>query len=136
MNLTELAARLGEALHRLGAQVTTAESCTGGGIAEASGIRALNASSSANLAAWFSGVKSAHGATVSSSSNSVGIFVVMKGDTWAPKSRKALLNFSSATRLSSASATASSASTTSSSSTLTVIVCASCPGWNVSSAFV
>ena len=35
MNLTELAARLGEALHRLGAQVTTAESCTGGGIAEA-----------------------------------------------------------------------------------------------------
>lgn len=35
MNLTELAERLGEALHRLGAQVTTAESCTGGGIAEA-----------------------------------------------------------------------------------------------------
>jgi nicotinamide-nucleotide amidase len=35
MNLTELAARLGEALQRLGAQVTTAESCTGGGIAEA-----------------------------------------------------------------------------------------------------
>jgi len=35
MNLTELAARLGEELHRLGAQVTTAESCTGGGIAEA-----------------------------------------------------------------------------------------------------
>ena len=53
----------------------------GGGMAEASGIRELNASSSANLAAWFSGVKSAHGATVSSSSNSVGIFVVMKGDT-------------------------------------------------------
>ncbi|PKL95489.1 MAG: damage-inducible protein CinA, partial [Gammaproteobacteria bacterium HGW-Gammaproteobacteria-9] len=35
MNLTELAARLGEELQRLGAQVTTAESCTGGGIAEA-----------------------------------------------------------------------------------------------------
>ena len=59
----------------------------GGGIAEASGIRALNASSSANLAAWFSGVKSAHGATVSSSSNSVGIFVVTKGETWAPRSQ-------------------------------------------------
>ena len=55
----------------------------GGGIAEASGagIRELNASNSANLAAWFSGVKSAQGATVSSSSNSVGIFVVIKGDT-------------------------------------------------------
>ncbi|MCW8156872.1 CinA family protein [Stutzerimonas stutzeri] len=35
MNLTELAARLGEELQRLGAQATTAESCTGGGIAEA-----------------------------------------------------------------------------------------------------
>ncbi|MBS69586.1 MAG: damage-inducible protein CinA [Pseudomonas sp.] len=35
MNLTELAAQLGEALQRLGAQVSTAESCTGGGIAEA-----------------------------------------------------------------------------------------------------
>lgn len=35
MNLTELAAQLGDALQRLGAQVSTAESCTGGGIAEA-----------------------------------------------------------------------------------------------------
>ncbi|MCQ4296496.1 CinA family protein [Pseudomonas stutzeri] len=35
MDITELAARLGEELQRLGAQVTTAESCTGGGIAEA-----------------------------------------------------------------------------------------------------
>lgn len=35
MNLTELAGRLGTELQRLGAQVTTAESCTGGGIAEA-----------------------------------------------------------------------------------------------------
>lgn len=33
--ITELAARLGEALLRRGLQVTTAESCTGGGIAEA-----------------------------------------------------------------------------------------------------
>lgn len=35
MDLTELAARLGRQLNALGAQVTTAESCTGGGIAEA-----------------------------------------------------------------------------------------------------
>lgn len=36
MNLTEaLAAELGQALQRAGAQVTAAESCTGGGIAEA-----------------------------------------------------------------------------------------------------
>lgn len=35
MDLTELAARLGTQLNALGAQVTTAESCTGGGIAEA-----------------------------------------------------------------------------------------------------
>ena len=35
MNLPELAAQLGDALQRLGAQVSTAESCTGGGIAEA-----------------------------------------------------------------------------------------------------
>lgn len=35
MNLTELAAQLGERLLRLNQQVTTAESCTGGGIAEA-----------------------------------------------------------------------------------------------------
>lgn len=35
MNLTELAAKLGERLLRLNEQVTTAESCTGGGIAEA-----------------------------------------------------------------------------------------------------
>jgi len=35
MNLTDLAVRLGDVLQRLGAQVTTAESCTGGGIAEA-----------------------------------------------------------------------------------------------------
>lgn len=35
MNLTELAAQLGDGLQRLGAQVSTAESCTGGGIAEA-----------------------------------------------------------------------------------------------------
>ena len=35
MNLTELAAQLGKALQRHGAQVCTAESCTGGGIAEA-----------------------------------------------------------------------------------------------------
>lgn len=35
MNLTELAARLGRMLEREAAQVTTAESCTGGGIAEA-----------------------------------------------------------------------------------------------------
>ncbi|MDW3710338.1 MULTISPECIES: CinA family protein [Pseudomonas] len=33
--LTELAARLGQQLRLVGAQVTTAESCTGGGIAEA-----------------------------------------------------------------------------------------------------
>ncbi|BCD84305.1 hypothetical protein PSm6_07120 [Pseudomonas solani] len=33
--LTELAARLGDSLRELAAQVTTAESCTGGGIAEA-----------------------------------------------------------------------------------------------------
>lgn len=33
--ITELAARLGERLLSLGAQVSTAESCTGGGIAEA-----------------------------------------------------------------------------------------------------
>lgn len=35
MNLTELAAELGDRLLRLNQQVTTAESCTGGGIAEA-----------------------------------------------------------------------------------------------------
>lgn len=35
MNLTELATRLGMQLSALSAQVTTAESCTGGGIAEA-----------------------------------------------------------------------------------------------------
>lgn len=35
MNLTELAAELGDRLLRLNEQVTTAESCTGGGIAEA-----------------------------------------------------------------------------------------------------
>lgn len=35
MTLTDLASRLGEALQRQDAQVTTAESCTGGGIAEA-----------------------------------------------------------------------------------------------------
>lgn len=35
MNLTELAAKLGKRLLQLNAQVTTAESCTGGGIAEA-----------------------------------------------------------------------------------------------------
>ena len=35
MNLTELATRLGMQLSVLSAQVTTAESCTGGGIAEA-----------------------------------------------------------------------------------------------------
>lgn len=35
MDLTELATRLGMQLSALGAQVTTAESCTGGGIAEA-----------------------------------------------------------------------------------------------------
>ncbi|MCW3149094.1 CinA family protein [Stutzerimonas stutzeri] len=35
MDLTELATRLGDGLRLLGAQVTTAESCTGGGIAEA-----------------------------------------------------------------------------------------------------
>ena len=34
-SLTQLAARLGEMLSASGAQVTTAESCTGGGIAEA-----------------------------------------------------------------------------------------------------
>jgi nicotinamide-nucleotide amidase len=33
--LTELAAQLGHALQQKSAQVTTAESCTGGGIAEA-----------------------------------------------------------------------------------------------------
>jgi nicotinamide-nucleotide amidase len=33
--ITQLAAALGESLRRSGAQVTTAESCTGGGIAEA-----------------------------------------------------------------------------------------------------
>ena len=35
MKLTDLALQLGDALQRQGAQVTTAESCTGGGIAEA-----------------------------------------------------------------------------------------------------
>lgn len=35
MTLTDLASQLGDALQRQGAQVTTAESCTGGGIAEA-----------------------------------------------------------------------------------------------------
>lgn len=35
MNLTDLASRLGDVLQREGAQVSTAESCTGGGIAEA-----------------------------------------------------------------------------------------------------
>ncbi|EIK51914.1 CinA domain-containing protein [Stutzerimonas stutzeri TS44] len=35
MTLTDLASQLGDALRRQGAQVTTAESCTGGGIAEA-----------------------------------------------------------------------------------------------------
>ncbi|MDV3440032.1 CinA family protein [Pseudomonas otitidis] len=35
LSLTELAARLGKALTAIKAQVTTAESCTGGGIAEA-----------------------------------------------------------------------------------------------------
>ena len=35
LSLTELAARLGKALAAIKAQVTTAESCTGGGIAEA-----------------------------------------------------------------------------------------------------
>ena len=34
-DLTALAARLGESLRYLGEQVSTAESCTGGGIAEA-----------------------------------------------------------------------------------------------------
>lgn len=34
-DITRLAATLGEQLQRLGAQVSTAESCTGGGIAEA-----------------------------------------------------------------------------------------------------
>ena len=34
-SLTDLAAQLGAALNALGAQVSTAESCTGGGIAEA-----------------------------------------------------------------------------------------------------
>ncbi|WP_165663821.1 CinA family protein [Metapseudomonas otitidis] len=34
LSLTELAARLGKALEAIKAQVTTAESCTGGGIAE------------------------------------------------------------------------------------------------------
>lgn len=34
MNLTDLAMRLGDVLQREGAQVSTAESCTGGGIAE------------------------------------------------------------------------------------------------------
>jgi nicotinamide-nucleotide amidase len=33
--ITDLAARLGAQLQRLGARVSTAESCTGGGIAEA-----------------------------------------------------------------------------------------------------
>ncbi|WP_407296069.1 CinA family protein [Stutzerimonas zhaodongensis] len=44
--LTELAAQLGRALHHRAAQVTTAESCTGGGIAEA--ITRISGSS-----AWF-----------------------------------------------------------------------------------
>ncbi|WDY56877.1 CinA family protein [Pseudomonas sp. PSKL.D1] len=44
--ITALAARLGEHLRHLGAQVTTAESCTGGGIAEA--ITRVSGSS-----AWF-----------------------------------------------------------------------------------
>ena len=35
MNLTDLASRLGDVLQREGARVSTAESCTGGGIAEA-----------------------------------------------------------------------------------------------------
>ena len=35
MTLTDLASQLGDVLQRQGAQVTTAESCTGGGIAEA-----------------------------------------------------------------------------------------------------
>lgn len=46
MNLTDLAAKLGTALHVQSAQVTTAESCTGGGIAEA-------ITRTAGSSAWF-----------------------------------------------------------------------------------